>query len=164
MAHSYTQVYLQCIFAVKYRRAVLTKDIRPAVQGVIGNLINETGCKTLIVNGIEDHIHCFLGLKPTVCISDLMQVVKGKSSKFINDNRLTPRHFEWQIGYGAFSYSYMSFNNVYNYVKNQEQHHHKEDFLVEYIRFLDKFEVDYEDQYIFEPLIDEPDILKSGWI
>lgn len=80
MANSYHQIYLQTVFAVKYRVSVLDKELRSKVQGVIGNLINETGCKTIIVNGVEDHIHCFLGLKPVVSVSDLMKNVKAKSS------------------------------------------------------------------------------------
>ena len=81
MANTYHQVYLQCVFAVKYREAVIAKSWRPILLGVIGNLINETGCKTLIVNGIEDHVHCFLGLKPVVSISELMKVVNPSCSQ-----------------------------------------------------------------------------------
>ena len=86
------------------------------------NLLNETECKTIIVNGVEDHVHCFLGLKPTICISDLMKIVKAKSSKHINDNQLTACKFEWQEGYGAFSYSHAQLNDVYNYILHQEEH------------------------------------------
>ena len=104
MANTYHQIYLQAVFAVKYRAAVLDKEWRSTVQGVIGNLINETGCKTIIVNGVEDHMHCFLGLRPAVSVSELMKIVKAKSSKYINDNSLTANRFEWQEGYGVFSY------------------------------------------------------------
>ena len=102
MANTYHQIYLQTVFAVKYREAVIKKDWQPLLFGVIGNLINETSCKTLIVNGVEDHIHCFLGLKPVVSVSELMKTVKAKSSKYINDHSLTPSRFEWQEGYGVF--------------------------------------------------------------
>jgi len=88
MANTYHQIYLQTVFAVKYRAAVLDKAWRRQVQGVIGNLINETGCKTIIVNGVEDHVHCFVGLKPVVSVSELMKTVKAKSSKYINDHKL----------------------------------------------------------------------------
>ena len=94
MANTYHQVYLQAVFAVKYRQAILDKIWRPKLLGVIGNLTNETGCKTIIVNGVEDHIHCFLGLKPVVSISELMKTVKAKSSKYINDHHLTKSRFE----------------------------------------------------------------------
>ena len=94
MANTYHQIYLQTVFAVKYRNAVLDKAWRSTVQGVIGNLINETGCKTIIVNGVEDHMHCFLGLKPVVSVSELMKTVKAKSSKYINDHNLTIERFD----------------------------------------------------------------------
>jgi REP element-mobilizing transposase RayT len=105
MANTYHQIYIQAVFAVKYRNAKINKSWQKDLFGVIGNLINETECKTLIVNGVEDHVHCFLGLKPSVSISELMKSVKAKSSKFINDYSLSSQRFEWQAGYGAFSYS-----------------------------------------------------------
>ena len=113
MANTYHQVYIMCVFAVKYRQAVIDKDWRPTALGVIGNLINETGCKTIIVNGTEDHVHCFLGLKPTVSSSELMKIVKAKSSKYINDHQLTKRRFEWQEGFGVFSYGHSQIDRVY---------------------------------------------------
>jgi REP element-mobilizing transposase RayT len=116
-------------------------------------LINETGCKTIIVNGVEDHIHCFLGLKPTVSISELMKTVKAKSSKYINENNLTKNRFEWQEGYGVFSYSQSHIDKVYKYIAGQEEHHRKQTFREEYLEFLQKFKVQYDERYIFEELI-----------
>ena len=121
--------------------------------GVIGNLINKTGCKTLIVNGIEDHVHCFLGLKPVVSISELMKTVKAKSSKYINDHELIKRRFEWQEGYGVFSYSHSQINQVIQYITNQEEHHKKQMFREEYLEFLNRFEIPYDERYVFEDLI-----------
>ncbi len=153
MANTYHQVYLQFVFAVKYREAIIEKSWRPTLQGVIGNLINETGCKTILVNGIEDHIHCFAGLKPSVSCSELMKSVKAKSSKYINDHQLTKHRFEWQEGFGVFSYGHSQINRVYNYIANQEKHHEKQTFREEYLEFLDKFEVPYDMRYVFEDLI-----------
>ena len=153
MANTYHQVYVHFVFAVKYREAIIEKSWRPTLQGVIGNLINETGCKTIIVNGVEDHMHCFAGLKPAVSCSELMKIAKAKSSKYINDHRLTKRRFEWQEGFGVFSYSHSHINQVYNYIANQEKHHKKQTFREEYLEFLEKFEVLYEDRYVFEDLI-----------
>ena len=102
MSNTFHQVYIQAVFAVKYREALITNECKSKILSVIGNLINETGCKTIIVNGTEDHVHCLLALKPTVSVSDLMKVVKGKSSKYINDHQLTKYKFEWQEGYGVF--------------------------------------------------------------
>jgi putative transposase len=93
MANTYHQIHLQTVFAVKYRNAVLDKSWHSQLFGVIGNLINDTGCKTTIVNGVEDHVHCFLGLKPVVSVSELMKTVKAKSSKYINDHHLTKERF-----------------------------------------------------------------------
>lgn len=121
--------------------------------GVIGNLINENNCKTIIVNGVEDHVHCFIGLKPTVSVSDLMQTVKAKSSKYINDHSLTPKRFEWQDGYGVFSYSQSQVDKVYKYIQNQEVHHKKHTFREEYLDFLKKFKVAYDDRYVFQDLM-----------
>ncbi|MBK9222063.1 MAG: IS200/IS605 family transposase [Saprospiraceae bacterium] len=152
MAHSYHQVYLQAVFAVKYRQSVLDKLWRPKLHGVIGNLINETGCKAIIVNGVEDHIHCFIGLRPVISISNLMQIVKGKSSKYINDHQLTKHRFEWQVGYGVFSYSKSHVERVFRYIANQEQHHLKQSFKKEYISLLNENKVSFEEQYIFKEL------------
>lgn len=153
MANTYHQVYLQIVFAVKYRAAVLDKAWRHEVFAVMGNLINETGCKNIIVNGVEDHVHCFVGLKPAVAISELMKTVKAKSSKYINDHKLTKKRFEWQVGYGVFSYSQSHIDNVYRYIANQEQHHQKQSFRKEYIAILDAFKIPYEERFLFEELI-----------
>lgn len=153
MANTYHQLYIQVVFAVKYREAVIDNEWKYSLFGVIGNLINETGCKAIIVNGVEDHVHCFLGLKPVVSISELMKTVKAKSSKYINDNHLTKLRFEWQEGYGAFSYSHSQINTVYKYIANQEEHHKKQTFRKEYLEFLDKFEVPFDERYVFEDLL-----------
>ena len=153
MANTYHQIYLQTVFAVKYRAAVLDKAWRSIVQGVIGNLINETGCKIIIVNGVEDHIHCFLGLKPVVSVSELMKTVKAKSSKYINDHKLTNERFEWQEGYGVFSYRQRDVNQIYNYVQNQEEHHRIKTFGEEYLDLLKEFEIAYDEKYLFQELM-----------
>src|SRR5260221_12212081 len=152
MANTFHQVYLQTVFAVKYREAVIDKSWKSKLSGVIGNLINETGCKTIIVNGVEDHVHCFFGLKPVVSISEVMKAVKAKSSKYVNENHLTKHRFEWQEGYGVFSYSHSHIDKVYKYVASQEEHHKKQTFKEEYLEFLNKFKIPYEDRYVFEEL------------
>ena len=98
MANSYHQIYLQAVFAVKYRNAVIRKEWKSKLLGVIGNLIIEKNCKPIIVNGVEDHVHCFIGLRPVVSVSELMKTVKAKSSKYINDHSRTQTRFEWQEG------------------------------------------------------------------
>lgn len=152
MANTYYQIYLHTIFAVKHRNAVIKNEWKSQLFAVIGNLINETKCKTILINGMLDHVHCFLGLKPVVSVSELMKTVKAKSSKYINDRALTAERFEWQEGYGVFSYSQSGVDSVYKYIQNQEEHHKKQTFKDEYMDFLKKYKVAYEDQYLFQEL------------
>jgi REP element-mobilizing transposase RayT len=153
MANSYHQIYLQTVFAVKYRNAVIADAWKDDLHAVIGRLITENDCKSYIVNGVADHVHCFIGLHPKISISDLMQAVKGKSSKWINDSKLTTEKFSWQEGYGCFSYAHSQSDIVYKYVQNQAFHHQKYTFKEEYTALLDKFGVDYNNAYTFsEPI------------
>jgi REP element-mobilizing transposase RayT len=150
MANTYHQINLQFIFAVKYRAALIKNTWKDLLCGVIGNLINEAGCRNLIVNAVEDHIHCFLGIKPAVSASDLMQKIKAKSS---NDHNLTQRHFEWQEGFAVFSYSRSQVDKVFKYIHNQEEHHKKQTFQDEIKLFFKKFKIDFDEMYIFhEPI------------
>ena len=153
MANTYHQMYIQAVFAVKYREAVIEKIWKEELFGVIGNLVNETECKTILVNGVEDHVHCFFGLEPKVFVSDVMKNAKAKSSKWLNESGLLKHRFEWQKGFGAFSYSHSHIDKVFNYIKNQEAHHKKETFREEYIKMLKAFGVEYDERYIFENLI-----------
>ncbi len=153
MANTYSQIYLQLVFGVTYREAKLDKAWRNQVFSVIGKIINESKCKTIIVNGVEDHVHCFVGLKPSVSISELMKATKARSSKYINEHRLTRQRFEWQEGFGAFSYSPELIDKVYHYIKNQEIHHQSKTFRDEYRELLAEFNVNFDEQYIFQDLI-----------
>ncbi len=153
MANTYHQIYIQAVFAVKYRDSLLLPTIENGVHKVLSALINETGCRSILVNGTSDHIHCFFGLKPTVSLSELMKTVKSKSSKYINDHQLTPYRFEWQGGYGAFSYNQAGIDGVYNYIKNQKQHHQTTLFTDEYISLLEVNKISFEEQYIFDELV-----------
>lgn len=153
MANSYHQMYIQTVFAVKYRDAIITKSWKDDLLQVIGNLINETGCKTLVVNGVEDHIHCFIGLIPSVSVSDLMQSTKARSSKWINEKGLIIHQFEWQPGFGSFSYSRSHVDRVFRYIQNQEEHHKQRTFRDEYIDMLIKHGVAYDERYIFQDLV-----------
>ncbi|MBD8490161.1 IS200/IS605 family transposase [Echinicola sp. CAU 1574] len=152
MANTYHQMYVQVVFAVKYRKAILDKAWRKRLFAVMGNLINETGCKCIIVNGVEDHVHCFFSQKPAISISEVMKTVKAKSSKWINENGLADRKFEWQKGFGCFTYSKSHVSNVYRYIENQEAHHHKMSFHEEYIELLKEYDVQFDLEYLFDPL------------
>lgn len=153
MANTYHQLYVQCVFAVKYRNAVIDKWWRPQLMAVLGNLIKETGCHNLIVNGVDDHVHCFFRLIPNIEVSEVMQSVKAKSSKWVNESGLLRERFEWQRGFGAFSYSPWDKDKIFHYVENQEKHHAKQNFKDEYLETLRKHEVEFDEQYIFEELI-----------
>ena len=153
MANTYHQMYIQTVFAVKYREARIAKEWKAQLISVIGNLINETGCKTISVNGVEDHVHCFFGLKPAIDVSKVMQMAKAKSSKWVNESGILQQRFEWQEGFGAFSYSQSHIDAVFHYIENQEKHHSKQTFIDEYIEMLQKFEVKYNKDYLFNELI-----------
>jgi len=126
---------------------------KPKMMAVIGNLINETGSTNILVNGVEDHTHCLFELKPSVSVSDVMKIAKSKSSKWLNENNLLRYHFEWQSGFGAFSYSQSQIDILYKYILNQERHHQHQSFRDEYIELLTKFNVNFDENYIFHDLV-----------
>lgn len=153
MPNTYCQIYIHAVFAVKFRDATIKKEWKPKLLAVIGNLINETGCKVLVVNGVEDHVHVFFALKPTVSLSDVMKSVKAKSSKWVNESGFLKHRFEWQVGYGGFSYGRSQIEDVCRYIEKQEEHHKKETFRQEYVRLLERFGIAYEEQFVFEELV-----------
>ena len=150
MANTYSKIYIHTVFAVKYRKGMIQPDWEGKLHSVIGNLINESGGKSILVNGIEDHVHCFFQGKPSVSISDMMKNTKAKSSKWINEQGLLRSRFEWQKGFGCFSYGHSQRNDVYQYILNQKEHHKKMSFREEYIRLLKAFDIDFEEAYIFK--------------
>jgi putative transposase len=152
MSNTYTQIHIHVVFAVKNRVGIIHKDWRDELYKYITGIIQKNDHKLLIINGVEDHLHLFFGMRPTQTLSDLMQDVKANSSKWINEKGFVQGRFEWQSGYGAFSYSKSQISSVIKYIENQEVHHTKQTFLEEYKNLLDQFEVDYDERYIFKPL------------
>ena len=153
MANTYTQIHIQLVFAVKHRDALINSSFKDELYKYIAGIIKNHNHKLLAINGMSDHIHIFIGMRPTQSLSDLLQDIKGNSSKWINEKKFLKVNFEWQEGYGAFSYSKSQVNNVINYINNQEQHHSVKTFREEYLEFLKLFEVDHDERYIFkEPL------------
>ncbi|MEQ9424146.1 MAG: IS200/IS605 family transposase [Cyclobacteriaceae bacterium] len=128
MAGTFSQIYVQCVFAVSGRGNLLASDWRPEVFKYISGIIKNKGQKPIIVNGMSDHVHILIGLKPSIALSDLLRDVKNNSTRFINDNKWLHGKFSWQEGYGAFSYSHSQLDQVYNYILNQEKHHRKKSF------------------------------------
>jgi len=153
MANTYTQIHLQFVFAVKYRAALIQQSWKDELYRYITGVVQNNNHKLLIINGMPDHIHIFVGMRPSQSISDLLQDIKGSSSKWINEKEFVAHQFTWQEGYGAFSYGKSQVKDVIAYIKNQEKHHRKKSFREEYIEFLKKFEIDYDDRYIFKPLV-----------
>jgi REP element-mobilizing transposase RayT len=150
MAGTYSQIYIQIVFAVQGRQNLLQKEWRQEVFKYMAGIIRNKGQKPIIVNGVEDHTHVFVGLKPSKALSDLVRDVKNNSSNFINDHKWVKGQFSWQEGYGAFSYSHSQIGDVYNYILDQEQHHAKQPFKDEYMDFLRKFEIEHDVKYLFE--------------
>lgn len=150
MAGTYSQIYIQVVFAVKSRENLIRKEWKNELNKYISGIIKGKGQKPIIVNGVSDHIHVFMGLRPSIAISDIVRDIKNNSSNFINDKKWLDKKFSWQGGYGAFSYSHSQIDTVYNYILNQEEHHRKKTFQEEYLQFLKEFDVSYEDQYLFD--------------
>tara|TARA_R110002072_G_scaffold224998_1_gene382093 strand:+ start:9752 stop:10213 length:462 start_codon:yes stop_codon:yes gene_type:complete len=150
MAGTFSRIYLQYIFAVKGRENLLLKTWREEVFKYISGIIEGKNQKSIIVNGVSDHVHILVGLRPSMSISDLIRDVKNNSSNFINKKGFIKGHFEWQDGYGVFSYSHSQIDEVYKYIQNQEQHHKKITFKEEYHSFLKKFEIENDEKYLFD--------------
>ena len=150
MTGTYSQIYLQIVFAVKGRENLIAKPWNDVLHKYISGIIRAKQQKPIIVNGMPDHIHAFFGLQPSMAISDLVRNVKNNASNFINENHFVKGKFAWQEGYGVFSYSRSQIGRVYDYILNQELHHRKRTFREEYMDFLKKFEIEYNEKYLFD--------------
>ncbi len=150
MANTFSQIYIQIIFSVKGRQNLLQKPWRDEVFKYISSIIKNKNQKPIIVNGVADHVHVFVGLKPSMRLSDLVRDIKNNSSSFINEHKFIRGKFSWQEGYGAFSYAHSQIDNVYQYIANQEEHHRKKTFREEYREFLQKYEINYDEKYLFD--------------
>jgi REP element-mobilizing transposase RayT len=150
MTNTYTQITIHLIFAVKNRENLLKKTIRPELFKYMTGIVTNKNNKLLAINGVADHVHLLIGLSPTTALSDLVRDIKNNSSKFINQRELVSGNFRWQTGYGAFSYSRSQRPNVIKYIENQEEHHKVKTFREEYLEVLQKFDVEYDSEYLFE--------------
>ena len=149
-AGTFTQLYVHLIFAVKYRESMLLKSFRNEVFSYMSGIITNRNNKAIIVNGVSDHVHILLGLNPNDKISDIVASLKRESSSFINQKRFLNNKFHWQDGYGAFSYGKSQLQKVYNYILNQESHHSKVTFRDEYLQFLKKYEIKFDNEFLFD--------------
>jgi putative transposase len=152
MANTYTQIHIQAVFTVQNRECIISNSWKEELYKYISGIVQNNNHKLLSINGMPDHIHILFGLRPSQSLSELMQDIKGNSSKWINDRKFIRGKFSWQEGYGAFSYSKSEVPTVINYINNQILHHKKKTFSEEYLEMLKDFEVEYDDKYVFKPV------------
>ncbi len=149
MANTYSQLYVHIIFSVKNREPLIKESFRNELFSYIGGIIKNKNQKPLAINGTENHIHILVGVKPDISLSDLVREIKSNSSKFINEQKYLRTKFNWQEGFGAFSYSHSQLTTVIKYINNQLEHHKKRTFADEYKEFLKKFNIEYDEKYVF---------------
>jgi putative transposase len=149
MPNTYSQLYIQIVFAVKGRKAFIKESFREELQKYISGIIAEKKQKLYVIYCMPDHIHILVSIKPDIAISDLVRDIKSNSSSFIKEKEFV-KDFSWQTGFGAFSYSKSQSLHVVDYILNQPQHHKKKTFKKEYVEFLEKFEIAYDEKYLFE--------------
>ena len=152
MSDTYTQIHIQTVFSVQNWECIIKKTWKDELYKYITGIIQNHGHKVLAINGMPDHLHILFGMKPNQSLSDLLQDIKGDSSKWINQRKFLKSHFSWQEGYGAFSYSKSHVNTVIDNIINQETHHKKRTFIEEYLEFLKENEIEFDDRYIFKPI------------
>ena len=150
LANTYTQIHIQVVFAVQNRASLIGPEWKEELYKYMTGLIQNHSHKVLQINGMHDHVHILIGLRPVQSLSELMQHVKQDSSKWINDKGFIHSKFSWQAGYGAFSYSKSDVPKVVAYIKNQETHHMKRDFIEEYTALLNQFKIEHDERYIFK--------------
>jgi REP element-mobilizing transposase RayT len=154
MPNTYTQIHIQTVFTVQNRESLIQNVWKDELYKYITGIVQRNGHKLLVINGCPDHVHLLLGLRPSQSLSDLMQDIKGSSSKWINEKRVVAGRFSWQEGYGAFSYAKSELPFVVHYINNQEEHHRRNTFLEEYVELLQEHGIDYDDRYLFKPIVD----------
>ncbi len=150
MANSYTQLYVQFVFAVKGRANLIKETFRDEIEKVISGIVTNHDSKTYAIYCNPDHVHILVSIHPTISVSKLVEQIKSGSSKWLNEKRYLPGKFNWQVGYGAFSYSKSQIDHVVKYILNQPEHHKKRTFREEYLDLLEKFEIEYNPKYLFE--------------
>jgi putative transposase len=150
MANTFSQIYIHAVFAVKGRENLINNKWKDELYKYICGIVNNDHQKVYAINGMPDHIHLLLSIKPDCKLSDLMRDIKASSSKWINLKGFVSGKFQWQEGFGAFSYSQSQLDNVIGYIENQETHHSQRSFRQEYIELLEKFRIKYDEKYVFD--------------
>ncbi|MCH8873443.1 IS200/IS605 family transposase [candidate division KSB1 bacterium] len=155
MANTYTQIYIQVVFAVQGRYNMIRKEHKEELNKFITGIIRNKKQKLIAINNMPDHAHIFIGMKPSIALSDLVRDIKNNSSTFINEKKWVRRKFNWQEGFGAFSYGHSQMDAVVKYIQNQEEHHARKTFKEEYLELLKRFHVEYDEKYLFKWVEDE---------
>jgi len=154
MADTFSQIYIQVVFAVQNRKALILSEWEEELNKYITGIVQNKGQKMLTINGTANHIHFLIGMKPTCCLSDLVREIKKSSVAFIKEKQFSKFQFRWQEGFGAFSYGQSQLSDVIRYIVGQKEHHKKKTFKNEYVAFLRAFEIEFKDEYLFEWLDD----------
>jgi len=150
MANTFSQIYIQTVFAVSGRMSLITNNYKEELYKYITGIVRNKGQKLLQINGMSDHLHILIGLRPAMAIAELVRDIKSDSSDWINRRKLARGKFAWQEGYGAFSYGHSQLDMIIRYIQNQERHHKRRSFREEYLTLLKKFEIEFKEEYVFK--------------
>ena len=150
MANTFSQIYIQTVFAVSGRLSLIKPTFKEDLYKYISGIVRNQGQKLISINGMSDHVHILIGLRPAMALSDLVQEIKSDSTNFINKNKWVAGKFRWQEGYGAFSFGHSQLDTIIRYIQNQEHHHSRRSFKHEYLTLLRKFDIAFEDKYVFD--------------
>src|SRR5882762_3109574 len=150
MANTIYQIYIQTVFAVESRQSIIKPDFKEELHKYITGIVRNQGQKLISINGMPDHVHILIGLRPAMALADLVKEIKADSTNFINRNKWVRGRFNWQEGYGAFSYGHSQLDTIIRYIRNQEKHHRRRSLKDEYLAWLKKFEIPFEDKYVFK--------------
>ena len=149
MANTFSQIYIQTVFAVSGQLALIT-DFKQQLHKYITGIVKKQGQNLISINGMADHLHILIGLKPAMALANLVRDIKSDSSEWVNKKNLARGKFAWQEGYGAFSYGHSQLDTIVRYIMNQEKHHRRRSFRDEYLTLLRKFQIDFKEDYVFE--------------
>ena len=150
MANTFSQIYIQTVFAVSNRMSLIQPAFKEDLFKYITGMVKNQKQKLISINGMPDHVHILIGLRPSMALADLVREIKADSTNFINKNKLVHGRFSWQEGYGAFSYGHSQLDTIIRYIQNQEKHHQRRSFRAEYLTLLRKFDIAFDDKYVFE--------------
>ena len=150
MANTFSQIYIQTVFAVSNRMSLIKPAFKEDLYKYIAGIVKNQGQKLISIHGMPDHLHILIGLRPSMALADLVREIKADSTNFVNKNKLVHGRFSWQEGYGAFSYGHSQLDTIIRYIQNQEKHHQRRSFKAEYLTLLRKFDIAFEEKYVFE--------------